>query len=198
MWCQRSDRVYVTIKASRTRTAIGLPPALHAPSRSGVGLGRALAPRGCRRAPRLLLNRITALALCRRTPPFSRRSSWTLAAVRWPGAEHFIPCSQVADCTNARVDVSPDGRLNFEGYGHGARGTRAYALSVRLASSVTADHSRWFVCGPSVRVRLEKGKPGPYWPALLAQGDKLPQCKVDWQSWIDEDEETEVSSAPNG
>jgi hypothetical protein len=104
----------------------------------------------------------------------------------------------VADCSGARVDVSHDGILTFEGYGHGARGTRGYALSVRLASSVRADRSRWFVCGPSVRVRLEKGQPGPYWPALLAKGDKLLQCKVDWQSWIDEDEETEVSSAPNG
>ena len=50
---------------------------------------------------------------------------------------------------------------------------------------------RWFVCGPSVRVLLQKAEPGPYWDALLRA--KLVQCKVDWQSWIDEDEETVIA-----
>jgi hypothetical protein len=103
----------------------------------------------------------------------------------------------VADCTDARVDVTAAGELIFSGTGHGARGTRGYALAVQLKGAVVARECRWFVCGPSVRVLIEKGTNGPYWPGLL-DVTKLPQCKVDWQSWLDEDEETEVSAHPNG
>ena len=52
--------------------------------------------------------------------------------------------------------------------------------------------------GPNVRVRLQKAKVGPYWDGLLAGKRKMPQLKVDWASWLDEDEETERSSAPTG
>ena len=77
-------------------------------------------------------------------------------------------------------------------------GQREYALSIQLAKPVVKAECRWFVCGPSVRVRLQKLESGPYWAGLLARGLKMVQCKVDWQSWLDEDEESEVSAAPNG
>ena len=64
--------------------------------------------------------------------------------------------------------------------------------------AVVASECLWFVCGPSVRVRLQKAKVGPYWPGLLANKRKMAQLKVDWASWLDEDEEHERSSAPNG
>jgi len=104
---------------------------------------------------------------------------------------------KVADCQNAMVNVTALNVLEFRGHGHGSCGIRDYALRVTLAAGVKAEESKWFVCGPSVRVRLEKEKVGPYWNALMS-GTKLAQCKVDWQSWLDEDEETEVSGAPNG
>ncbi|EOD32031.1 hypothetical protein EMIHUDRAFT_449481 [Emiliania huxleyi CCMP1516] len=103
---------------------------------------------------------------------------------------------KVADCVRAAVHVN-DGELSFSGHGHGARGTRDYALSLRLAGAVVPSRCCWFVCGPSVRVRLEKEAAGPYWDSLMV-GVKPPQCKIDWQSWIDEDEECEVSAAPSG
>ena len=105
---------------------------------------------------------------------------------------------KVADCQETSVDVSSDHRLEFRGRGSGMCGQREYALSIQVAKPVVKEECRWFVCGPSVRVRLEKAQRGPYWPALLAGGVKMAQCKVDWQSWLDEDEETEVSGAPNG
>jgi len=105
---------------------------------------------------------------------------------------------KVADCAETRVDVTADHRLEFRGRGSGMCGQREYALSIQLAKPVTKAECRWFVCGPSVRVRLEKMEGGPYWASLLPKGVKMVQCKVDWQSWLDEDEESEVSAAPNG
>ena len=87
-------------------------------------------------------------------------------------------------------------RLPFLYAGHGSRGSCCYALRVQLAAAVQPCESKWFVCGPSVRVCLQKRSAGPYWPSLTDL--KLPQCKIDWQSWIDEDEATELSAAPHG
>ena len=49
-----------------------------------------------------------------------------------------------------------------------------------------------------MRVRLQKAKAGPYWDGLLAGKRKMVQLKVDWASWLDEDEENERSAAPMG
>ena len=54
------------------------------------------------------------------------------------------------------------------------------------------------MAGPNVRVRLQKAKVGPYWDGLLAGKRKMVQLKVDWASWLDEDEENERSAAPTG
>ena len=86
---------------------------------------------------------------------------------------------KVADCQETSVDVSSDHRLDFRGRGSGMCGQREYALSIQVARPVVKEQCRWFVCGPSVRVRLEKAEHGPYWGALIADGVKMAQCKVD-------------------
>eukprot|EP00965_Chrysotila_dentata_P082157 2711515-Pleurochrysis_carterae.AAC.1 len=53
------------------------------------------------------------------------------------------------------VNVTADNELEFRGHGHGARGVADYALRLSLSAGVKAELSKWFVCGPSVRVRLE-------------------------------------------
>lgn len=105
---------------------------------------------------------------------------------------------KVADCVDCSVNVTPEHVLEFRGRGHGMCGDREYELTAPLFGGVVAAECGWFVCGPSVRVRLQKEKAGPYWAALLVGKQKLPQLKVDWSSWLDEDEETERSAAPTG
>ena len=102
---------------------------------------------------------------------------------------------KVADCAKPSVHIADD-VLKFRGVGHGMCGTREYGFELARAGGVDVTRCRGFGCGPSVRVLLQKAEPGPYWDALLRA--KLVQCKVDWQSWIDEDEETEMMEAPNG
>ena len=105
---------------------------------------------------------------------------------------------KVADCLNAKVNVTQDHVLEFNGTGHGMCGQRDYMLNIELADAVLASECVWFVSGPNVRVRLQKAKSGPHWAGLLKAKRKMPQLKVDWSSWLDEDEENECSSAPNG
>ena len=105
---------------------------------------------------------------------------------------------KVADCVNAAVDLPSANVLEFRGTGHGMCGQREYRLNVTLAADVVPDECAWFISGPNVRVRLQKAKTGPYWASLLAEKRKMAQLKVDWASWLDEDEEHEASAAPKG
>ena len=105
---------------------------------------------------------------------------------------------KVSDCKNARVNVTADNVLEFAGSGSGMCGVRDYELHIQLFGAVVPGDCGWFATGPGVRVRLQKEKVGPYWDKLLAGSQKMVHCKVDWASWLDEDEETEVSRAPNG
>ena len=148
---------------------------------------------------------------------------------------------KVADCKDAKVNISGDSVLEFSGLGHGMCGERHYELnvelrhlslppsasglwrefpptrpdqSVYLANDLHARPARMplfsvlstavlvslsaSLAGPNVRVRLQKAKVGPYWDGLLAGKRKMVQLKVDWASWLDEDEENERSAAPTG
>lgn len=105
---------------------------------------------------------------------------------------------KVSDCADASVNVTAENMLEFRGSGHGMCGKREYVLNVEFSQPVVAHECGWFKCGPSVRVRVQKAKTGPYWSSLLKGNRKMPQLKVDWASWLDEDEETERSTAPNG
>ena len=104
---------------------------------------------------------------------------------------------KVADCEQAIVDIKRQQVLHFSGNGHGAAGQATYSLCLDLAHQVCPKQSKYQVAGPSIKIKLVKIHQGPHWPQLLS-GQKPPQCKVDWQSWLDEDEEHESSVAPNG
>ena len=129
----------------------------------------------------------------------SHELAWDARARRWcQRSDRVFVTIKVADCSNAKIDVTPEHVLEFRGTGHGMCGQRDYQLSVELAAPVVASACKWFVSGPSLRVILQKEKVGPYWGNLLAGKRKMVQLKVDWASWLDEDEETERSAAPNG
>ena len=113
-------------------------------------------------------------------------------------SDYVFVTIKVADCVNANVLVTPEHVLEFRGTGHGMCGQRDYRLSIALAGAVVSAECLWFVSGASVRVRLLKEKAGPYWGGLLAGKQKMVQLKVDWASWLDEDEESERSAAPTG
>ena len=105
---------------------------------------------------------------------------------------------KVADCTDAEVNVTPDMVFTFSGTGHGMCGRARVQARGGAGAAVVPEECCWFASGPSVRVRLQKANVGPYWAGLLAGKRKMPQLKVDWASWLDEDEENERSTAPNG
>jgi len=113
-------------------------------------------------------------------------------------ADRVFLTIKVADCKNVSISVSEDNGFEFRGTGHGMCGQRDYVLSVELAQPVIASECCWFVSGPNVRARLQKLKVGPHWPGLLKGNRKMVQLKVDWSSWLDEDEEHEASAAPTG
>lgn len=57
---------------------------------------------------------------------------------------------------------------------------------------------RWRHSGRCVKLDLAKAEYGrPHWDRLVV-GDKLSNIAIDWTSWVDEAEETEVRNAPYG
>eukprot|EP00962_Isochrysis_galbana_P014433 scaffold4137_cov93-Isochrysis_galbana.AAC.2 len=94
MWCQRSDRVYVTIKASRTRITTGQLPALHTPpahpsgqaSASGARLRHAAsAERLCCRSTAPLHCALRLDAACSQRPSLHCLRRATSASLRRAG-----------------------------------------------------------------------------------------------------------------
>jgi hypothetical protein len=92
--------------------------------------------------------------------------------------------------TDAKLDVANDDEkkhatLTFAG----ASGGDAYALSLPLYAAVDKDKSKFNVLPRHVFLVLEKAEAGS-WPRLTKEstkGDK--HIKVDWDKWVDSDEE---------
>jgi hypothetical protein len=132
-------------------------------------------------------------------PQLGKTSEFPIPEFMWcQRCDRVYLTIKVADCVDTMVDVTPEGELDFRGKGHGMCGQREYRFTVTLTAAVVPDECVWFVSGPNVRVRLQKAKAGPHWGGLLKGNKKMVQLKVDWSSWLDEDEENERSTAPNG
>ena len=71
------------------------------------------------------------------------------------------------------------------------------SVSLQLKHGIDTRRSRWTASSRSVKFELAKsGVSRPYWDRLTL-GDKLPNIVVDWQSWVDEDEDAQVRARPH-
>ncbi|KAG5055872.1 hypothetical protein AAZX31_03G193700 [Glycine max] len=94
---------------------------------------------------------------------------------------------QLADSKNAKVDLTPDGIFTFSGSA-GAE-DHQYELKLELFDKVNVEESKINVGERSIFIVVQKAEDG-WWKRLLRGEGKTPHyVKVDWDKWVDEDED---------
>ncbi|KAK7337440.1 hypothetical protein VNO77_18015 [Canavalia gladiata] len=94
---------------------------------------------------------------------------------------------QLPDSKNAKVDLTPDGIFSFSGSA-GAE-DRQYELKLELFDKVNVEESKINVGVRSIFCVIQKAENG-WWKRLLHGEGKPPHyVKVDWDKWVDEDED---------
>lgn len=99
---------------------------------------------------------------------------------------------EVPDVEDPEVTMTDDGVVTLR-----AKDPKHCCTLILLRRIHTAK-SRWFVTGRYVKLELWKAEYGlGHWDKLLV-GEKLPNVLIDWTSWIDEAEESEIRANPYG
>lgn len=98
----------------------------------------------------------------------------------------------------AKVTMKDEGRITFTGAGGVVGSEREYALDIALLKGIKSDESQCKISPRNVIFKIKKTDSGPYWERLLKESGKNVHCKIDWNHWIDEDDEDESYSLPAG
>lgn len=94
---------------------------------------------------------------------------------------------QLPDAKNAKVNLEPEGVFSFSASA-GAE-NHLYELKLELFDKVNVEESKINVGVRSIFCILEKAEKG-WWKKLLRGDGKTPHyVKVDWDKWVDEDED---------
>lgn len=113
------------------------------------------------------------------------------------------PPSRLQDCKSPDVKLGDDGAghgtVAFRGDGEGADpAPHAYALDLVLHAAIDAAASQTARTDRHVVLVLAKQE-AARWPRLLAGGGKAPAyVKVDWDRWMDSDDEEAAAGAGAG
>ena len=107
--------------------------------------------------------------------------------IRWFQRKEVLSIDiEVPDIEEADVTWDDDGLIELHAKDPKQRCT------LQLKHRIHTAKSRWWLSGRYVKLELAKAEYGrPHWDRLTC-GDKLPNVLIDWTSWIDEAEETEV------
>ena len=99
---------------------------------------------------------------------------------------------EAPDVQVERVDWEDAGRIEI----HAAE--PRHCVTLQLLHRIHTSESRWWRSGRCLKMELAKAEYGlPHWDRLTV-GEKLPNVLVDWSSWIEEAEESEIRNAPYG
>ncbi|XP_072968203.1 co-chaperone protein p23-1-like isoform X2 [Typha angustifolia] len=101
---------------------------------------------------------------------------------------------ELPDAKDVKVTLKPEGKFNFSATKDGV----PYEVDVDLFDNVNVKESKFYV-GPRSIVYVVKKAEKKWWSRLLKQEGKPPAfVKVDWDKWIDEDDENETSGKNSG
>ncbi|KFM22729.1 Uncharacterized protein F751_6760 [Auxenochlorella protothecoides] len=102
------------------------------------------------------------------------------------------------DCKDPTIEVKNDeasqsGRVSFKGNAHShATGPdeHTYSMDLELYGEIDDSDVKQVKTDRTVVLILAKKEEGPHWPRLLKAAGRAPSnVKVDWNRWVDEDEE---------
>lgn len=94
----------------------------------------------------------------------------------------------------AKVGMKDEGKVTFSGKGGILGKESEYVLDITLLKGIKAAESVCKISPRSVMFRIKKADTGPHWERLLKAEGRNVHCKIDWQHWVDEDEEEDEFS----
>ncbi|XP_057439284.1 uncharacterized protein OsI_027940 isoform X2 [Lotus japonicus] len=117
--------------------------------------------------------------------------------VKWAQREDKVYITvQLPDSKDAKVDLTPDGVFTFTA--SAGAGDKPYEVKLELFDKVNVEESKINIGVRSIFSVVQKAESG-WWKRLLRGEGKPPHyVKVDWDKWVDEDEEDVVAEPDMG
>ncbi|XP_057782337.1 uncharacterized protein OsI_027940-like [Salvia miltiorrhiza] len=107
--------------------------------------------------------------------------------VKWAEREDKVFLTVVLpDAKNPKVNVDPNGTFTFSA----SAGTdnNLYELKLDLLDKINVEESKISIGVRNIFCVLEKAE-NKWWKKLLRGDEKIHYVKVDWDKWVDEDDE---------
>lgn len=101
---------------------------------------------------------------------------------------------ELTDVKDPKIDITDDNVLKFNGTSDG----KAYSLELPLFGEVNKEESKWTLDTRNIFLNIHKKTKGAHWNFINKDKKKYNHIKVDWQLYIDEDEEDEQANANMG
>jgi len=92
-----------------------------------------------------------------------------------------------------QIDIVDGKVLKFSG----SDKNHTYSLELELFEEISKEDSKYVFATRNIFLNLKKKEKGPYWPRLTKNTGKLNFLNVDWNLYIDEDDEDEAPAHPN-
>ena len=94
---------------------------------------------------------------------------------------------ELNEVSNPRIDIVDSKVLSFSG----VSGGKQYELQLELFGEVVKEDSKWTLDTRNIFLNIKKKEAGPYWGYINKDKKKYPFIHIDWNRYIDEDEEDE-------
>jgi hypothetical protein len=92
-----------------------------------------------------------------------------------------------------KIDIVDGKILKFSGFDK----NHTYSLELEFFEEISKEESKYVFATRNIFLNLKKKTKGPYWPRLTKSAAKLNFLNVDWNLYIDEDDEEENTNHPN-
>lgn len=101
---------------------------------------------------------------------------------------------ELNDVKDPKIELTDDNRLVFTG----AADNKTYKLDLELFGECSKEESKWTLNTRNIFLKIQKKTSGPYWSYLNKDKKKYNFIHVDWNLYIEEDEEDEQQGGMDG
>ncbi|XP_012838378.1 PREDICTED: uncharacterized protein OsI_027940-like [Erythranthe guttata] len=117
--------------------------------------------------------------------------------VKWAQrSDKLFVTVELPDAKNVKLNLDPEGKFFFSATG--GVDNVPYEIDIDLYDKVVVDESKASCTSRHICYLVKKAE-SKWWSRLLKQGGKPPLfLKVDWDKWVDEDEQDEKSAGDTG
>lgn len=101
-----------------------------------------------------------------------------------------IDAHDVSTDAGFAINLNPEGQVLFTALNK--QGTISYKVELQLFGDIIVEESKQKVTDLQVQLSIaKKDKNASHWPRLTRDKAKLHWLNIDWNKWVDEDEEAE-------